>query len=389
MGKRGRVVKLAIPVLASGFFGQIIGLSTRIAISYEAVAMGLQPFAVLALSSVFSFLPIFMAMHVGRFNDRNGSGPGVMIGAIILLLGVALPVFLSGSVAMLVLSMACLGVGQTLQIAALQAEISQIGRARLRDRMIGGFMLYQSLGQVLAPLMLTTAGLFHSGTPHVVLFRIALGTALVQLALAAPIRRIARHPGRREQPVPFRTIISTQGLVWLAVSGSLCVATQEIAYVFTPIIGTERNIEPAFVGIMLGTFAITQLIARAAYSHAARILGRERLMAASLAVSAITFTIFALPLPPLAMTGLLAIAGLSLGFAVTCSVSLTMQLAPARARATTLSLRLAVNRIGQFALPLVSGSTTALLGVGGVFLTSGLVIAFCLPLLPATLRHKA
>ena len=93
-------------------------------------------------------------------------------------------------------------------------------------------------------------------------------------------------------------------------------------------------------------------------------------------------------MPPLLMTVLLAAAGLSLGFAVTCSVALTMQLAPQRAKGTTMSLRLAVNRAGQFAMPLVAALTTPWLGVGGVFLTCGLVIGLCAPFLPAALRDN-
>ncbi|MEO9778050.1 MAG: MFS transporter [Sedimentitalea sp.] len=386
--KRGRVLKLAIPILASGFTGQIVGLSSRIAIGYEAIEIGLSATMVLVLTATFSFLPIFLTLQIGRFTDRNGAGPVVMAGACSLFLGAALPLILAPSLGIFLLAMSLLGIGQTFQIAALQAEISLIGRGRQRDSMIGGFMVYQSLGQVLAPLLLTAASFFLVPKPHVVLLPAAVIIGLLQLVLAVQISRHARQPTTQAAPVPIGEIVSTSGIVWLAVSGSLCVATQEMTYMFLPIVATERSIDPAFVGIMLGAFSIMQLLARAVYARVSGAMGRERLMTRSLLVSAAIFCSFAIPMGANLMAVLLAFAGLSLGFAVTCSVSLTMQLAPVRAKGTTLSLRLAVNRTGQFAMPLVSALATPWFGVGGVFLTCGVVIGICAPFLPAGLRNR-
>lgn len=384
--KRGRVLNLAVPIMASGFVGQIVGLSTRIGIGYEAIEIGLSASAILVLTAAFSFVPIFLTMFVGRFTDRNGSGRVILAGACILFVGAALPALLPPSIPVFLLAMTCLGVGQTFQIASLQAEISLTGRVRHRDRMIGWFMVWQSTGQVMAPLLLTAASFLQFPVPHVAMMWVAMAFAVGQVALALQIRRFSKIPVQNDMPLPLGEIVGTPGLAWLAVSGSLCVATQEMTYVFMPLVATERGIDPALVGIMLGAFSFTQLVARAVYPGAAARWGRERLMAASLLITAAIFAGFALPMPAMIMALFLAAAGLSLGFAVTCSVSLTMQLAPARAKGTALSLRLAVNRTGQFAMPLVSAVATPWLGTGGVFLTCGLVIGLCLPFLPTALR---
>lgn len=386
--KRGKVLKLAIPILASGFVGQIVGLSTRIAIGYEAISIGLSACAVLILTATFSFLPIFLTLHIGRFTDQNGAGTVIFAGACALFIGAALPLLFPPSLEIFLLAMTFLGVGQTLQIAALQAEISLIGRGHQRDSMIGGFMVYQSLGQVIAPLILTAASFLLVPKPHIVLLPVAMIMGVLQILLAIQISRVARKPLVQEQPVPISDIVTTPGIVWLAVSGSLCVATQEMTYMFLPTVATERAIDPAFVGIMLGAFSMTQLLARAVYARVSNAMGRARLMKISLLVSAGIFCSFAIPTSADLMSVLLAFAGLSLGFAVTCSVSLTMHLAPIRAKGTTLSLRLAVNRTCQFAMPLVSALVTPWLGVGGVFLTCGLVIGVCAPFLPAGIRNE-
>ncbi len=384
--KRGRVLRFALPIMASGFVGQVVGLSTRIGIGYGAIDIGLSASAVLVLTAAFAFVPIFLTMFIGRFTDRNGAGRVIFSGSLILFVGAALPALLPPSVAVFLLSMTLLGVGQTFQIAALQAEISLTGRPRQRDKMIGWFMVWQSMGQVTAPLLLTAASYLLFPMPHVALLWASLVLAVAQVAFAMQIGRHTKIPPPQDAPVPFRQIVTTPGLAWLAVSGSLCVAAQEMTYVFMPLVATERGIDPALVGIMLGGFSFTQLLARAFYSGVTARLGRERLMVLALLATAAIFGGFALPGPSGLLGVLLAAAGFSLGFAVTSSVSLTMQLAPARAKGTALSLRLAVNRTGQFAMPLVSALTTPWLGPAGVFLTCALVIGLCLPFRPVALR---
>ena len=246
--KRGRVLRLAVPIMASGFTGQLVGLSTRIGIGYEAIEIGLSASVILVLTAAFSFVPIFLTMHIGRYTDRNGAGRVILAGAWVICVGAALPVLLPASLPSLLLSMTCLGVGQTFQIAALQAEISLTGRARQRDRMIGWFMVWQSTGQVMAPLVLTAASVLGLATPHAALLWGALGLSTLQVALAVQIGRCARTPTWQKCPVPFLDIVKTPGLVWLAVAGSLCVATQEMTYVFMPQVAAERAIDPALVG---------------------------------------------------------------------------------------------------------------------------------------------
>jgi len=384
--RRGKVLRLALPIMASGFVGQVVGLSTRIGIGYGAIDIGLSASTILVLTAAFSFVPIFLTTLVGRFTDREGAGGVILAGACILFVGAALPALLPPSVTVFVLSMTFLGIGQTFQIAAIQAEISRTGRPRHRDKMIGWFMVWQSTGQVTAPLLLTAASYLQFPAPYVALLWVSFALAALQVFMAFQIGRFSKTPRLQEQPMPLRQIITTPGLAWLAIAGSLCVATQEMTYVFMPLVATERGIDPGLLGIMLGAFSFTQLLARAIYPTAAARVGRKRLMAAALLATAAIFAGFAAPIPAFVMALLLATAGLSLGFAVTCSVSLTMHLAPVQAKGTALSLRLAVNRTGQFAMPLVAALTTPWLGAGGVFLTCGVVIGLCLPFLPDSIK---
>lgn len=64
----------------------------------------------------------------------------------------------------------------------------------------------------------------------------------------------------------------------------------------------------------------------------------------------------------------LSLMGFGLGLAVTVCFSNVIDLAPAQARGTALTLRLTGNRIGQFAIPFCGAVLAGFSGVGGVFL---------------------
>lgn len=381
----GLVVRLAVPTFVVGFTGQVVSLLARIAVSYQAVDLGMSPAGVLLLSSSFAFLPIFLAVALGRYTDRNGSGLVVMFGSVLMLIGAVLPLGISGSIVALAVSMAAMGVGQTMQITALQSEISQVARPRQRDRMIASFMVYQSLGQIAAPFLLSAIGVGLPGVIYTNLLIAAAAIAAIQLVATLPILRAARQPIPPDTPLSLSSIIATPGLAWLAVAGSLCVAAQDVIYVYTPVVGSERGISPSEVGFALGAFAVMQMLARVIYARLALRYGRLALMNVGLLATCLCLAGITFSGDIITLTLLLAGTGLALGLGVTSAVSMTMQHAPASAKATTLSMRLAVNRAAQFAVPLLGGAIAPWLGTGAVFFALGGMIGACLPTIPVSL----
>ena len=81
--------------------------------------------------------------------------------------------------------------------------------------------------------------------------------------------------------------------------------------------------------------------------------------------------------------------GLGLGIALTCSVALTMEIAPPRARGTALSIRMTAIRLAQFVLPLGAGLVVAPMGAGGIFALSGIAILGAAGLRPGGIAGKA
>lgn len=371
MSRRRPVRDLALALMASACLAQIVVPLARIATSYRATDLHLSPSQILLLSSAFSALPALLAVRMGRYNDRHGHGRAALVGAWVVAVSCALLLAPIPSVWWLLVVSVVLGLGQTLQLTALQGEVGLFRHARNREGMIGGLMVWQAVGQVAAPLLLSLIALIGGRLPAQLALAATL-LALVGAGLSLVLWRNAatpRHAGLER--AGLGRILAAPGLAWVILAGSLCVAAHDLTLVYMPVVGASRGVPATQVGVLLACFAIGQMLSRALYARATRRIGPRWLMLGGVICLAGFTATLVLPLGPVAMAAVLALAGLSMGFAITASVSLTMSMAPPQARTTSLALRLAMNRTGQFLIPLAAGGAAASLGPGAVFLVLG------------------
>jgi hypothetical protein len=99
------------------------------------------------------------------------------------------------------------------------------------------------------------------------------------------------------------------------------------------------------------------------------------LTVSSMVGAAAAFAVLALPLPLAAMYIVLVIMGFGLGLASTLSITSVVEVAPAAARATVMSMRISGNRIGQVTLPLIAGVVASATGAAGVLVLIALSLA--------------
>ncbi|MFP9139193.1 MFS transporter [Devosia sp. XGJD_8] len=228
-------------------------------------------------------------------------------------------------------------------------------------------MVAMSLGQAVGPLFfgLPSDGWLLPAIP-------VIGSALLIVATLVLLHVVhVRKSARKPTKVPLREIAATPGLLWIVLTGSICVASLDLLLAFLPVLGEERGIAPATIGLLLSIRAAASLIPRLVFGQAVRRFGRMPLMLASSGMGGAGQLLIALPLPVREMALALVLIGTGLGIALTSSVGLTIDIAPARARGTALSMRLTAHRLAQFFLPLAAGLIAAPLGVAGIFGVTG------------------
>jgi len=162
------------------------------------------------------------------------------------------------------------------------------------------------------------------------------------------------------------------------------VTALDLLVIYLPVIGAERQVDASDIGMLLAIRSVAALVARLFYSRLLVLLGRQRLTLVSIAVAAAAFALLAAPSLPL-MYLAISTVGLGLGIASTTTLSSMVDLAPAAARGTALSLRITGNRVGQVLVPFLASLIAVAAGTAGILL----VITFTLAASGTAVRMSA
>ena len=368
---------LLLPLLGCGALVQITLPLARIYTSYAAVEMQLPAASLGLLSSAFALLPVLLAISIGRYNDRRGEALASVLGAAMVLLSVIGLAFVARNLASLLAFTTLLGIGHVLVIAATQMVTTRCSPPEHYDTVLGHFLLATSLGQALGPLLITATTPAGSLTPGPMLPLVILGTGvLLLLGAVAMARRLPPHlPSRHSAPMSLRSLLGTRGLLVIIIASSLTVTANDLMLVFFPALGAERGIAAGLVGLLLSARAAASISSRMLFARLAAWLGRPVLLTLSMTIGSVAMLGLVFELPIWAIATLLCLSGFAGGLATAASISLAISLAPEGMRATTVSLRLTANRVGQFIIPVAAGGATAVLGAAGVFAFIGLAMA--------------
>jgi len=144
--------------------------------------------------------------------------------------------------------------------------------------------------------------------------------------------------------------------------------------VYLPIIGAERQVNANDVGMLLTIRAVAALVARAFFARLMMLAGRQQLTFVSITLAAVAFALLAVPSLALMYAAIIAV-GLGLGIATTTTLSGIVDLAPAEARGTALSLRITGNRVGQVFVPFLASLIAIATGPAGILLVIAATLA--------------
>ena len=359
-------------ILAAAVTIQATKPTARLGTTYRALEFGISPSWIAVVSAGFALFPIMLAVPIGRQNDKGFEKLSFCFGALLLFCTLLRLAWLPPSTTLLFCLTCILGVGQMLILAALQSLLTRCCDISRVDTVLGYFMMATSLGQLIGPL--TVAAIADPSGPF-------LGTRLLLACVAGAVilfltgllflaSRLGGASLRKEEAtlVALSDLLAAKGLIWTIMASSLCVTTGDLILVYFPVLCLDRGIDPGTMGMLLTLRAGTAMLSRAFFVQLIARFGREGTMLAAMLLASVAILPLAMGAPVIAVALAMCLSGFGLGIAVTASLSLTLALAPAEARATAMSLRLTANRIGQFAIPALSGTLVAFAGTGSVFI---------------------
>ena len=205
--------------------------------------------------------------------------------------------------------------------------------------------------------------------PTGLIFAVMVIMSVLALGVSFALPRIAQslEKARTDAPARLSDLLRIRGLLAYVMASIVTVTALDLIVVYLPLLGAERQIDVATIGLIMSARAVSSMLARFLYVPLVEFVGRLPLTYLTMLSPALAFIVVALPLPLWLIFPAMIIAGLGLGLSATLTLSATVDLAPHNARATAMSLRLTGNRLGMIVIPLFASLVATATGAAGVF----------------------
>ncbi|MFI8932842.1 MFS transporter [Streptomyces sp. NPDC053474] len=389
-GDRGWLLRLVISFSCA----QAAVSMARPAVSYRALALGADERAVGVIAGGYALLPLFVAVPLGRRTDHGRCAPLLLLGVALIAGGCALG-GTSGSLGALAAWSGVMGLGHLCFVIGAQSIVARRSAPAERDRNFGHFTIGASLGQLVGPLAAGALIGGDTGRTSALALVVAAGVAAVSCTslwrleqprggaeacageVGASAGGASPEPGAGASAGPKVSVLRILGArgvpAGMFISLAVLSAT-DILTAYLPVIGEDRGIAPATVGILLGLRAGATIACRLVMTPLIRLLGRRALIVGTCAAAGLLCAGVALPLPVWALGVVLTLLGFCLGVGQPLSMTTVVQAAPAGARSTALALRLTGNRLGQVAAPAGAGLIAGAAGAAAPFVTLGILL---------------
>lgn len=376
-------------------FSQAAVSMARPAVSYRALALGADERAVGVIAGVYALLPLFAAVPLGRRTDRGRCVPLLAVGAALIGVGCGLS-GTAGSLAQLAAWSGVMGLGHLCFVIGAQSIVARRSAPADQDRNFGHFTIGASLGQLVGP---AAAGLLVSGQDgamgrtSALALVVSAGVAAVSLLwlrrLEPPrtphtpphMARRGARAGRSDKPrragtgkVSVGRILRSRGVPSGILVSLAVLSATDILTAYLPVIGEDRGISPAVIGVLLSLRAAAAIACRLVMTPMIRRVGRTVLLTGSCLLGGLLCAGIALPVPVWGLALMLVALGFCLGVGQPLSMTTVVRAAPAEARSTALALRLTGNRLGQVAAPASAGLVAGVAGTGAPFMMLGVLL---------------
>lgn len=367
-GGRARRLALliALTILAHAAFN-----GSRVTVSLYALSLGSSPLVVGVLVSLYSILPIFLAVSAGRMVDRVGTAKPLAWSSVALAAGVGLPSLVPGVAATAVAS--CLiGLAFMVFHIAVQSAVGALSLPEERAVNFSWLALGFSVSGFLGP---TTAGLAIDHAGYRAAFALLAIPAIVPaLVLASGKLRLAHAHAAAGRGGDLAELLGHRELrrVFL-VTGVLAMAW-DLFYFVMPIFGSAIGLSATSIGAILGAFALATFVVRLVLPWVARSLREWQVVSATLLIAGFAYALFPLVRTVPLIAAIAFLLGLGLGASQPSMIALIQRSTPEGRLGEALGVRTTVMNVSHTVLPLFFGGVGTALGMGPVFLAMALCL---------------
>jgi MFS family permease len=363
-----------LPALITlGILNHTVLTGSRVTVSLYALSLGASPLVVGTLMGLYSFLPMWFAVAVGRLSDRIGVRAPMLTGSCGLAIAVVLPPIFPGLAALFVTT-SLIGVAFLLFQAAAQNATGELGPPADRARNFTLLALGYSVSSFAGPLL---AGVLIDHTSFATTF-LALGLSPLVPAAVLARGRLAlprSHAGGRPKTSGIAELFRNRQLRRVFIVNALLSMAWDLHAFFIPVYGARLRLSASLIGTILAAFAAATFAVRLVMPWIVRRFSEFEVLTAALFVAGGAYALFpfvasAPPLMALSFT-----LGLALGSGQPMVMSLLHSAAPAGRMGEAVGVRLSIINASTFAVPLLFGAIGSSVGIGPVFWLVGGALA--------------
>lgn len=365
--------KWARRLLISSTFTQATMYVVRPYITYRAIEINAGATAIGLIGAIYALFPVLLALKFGSWVGRFGEGKFLVLGTSSLIASSGFLIFAQNiyslAVATALAGLAHLGLmvgGQTM--VSLRAPKSDY------NRLFGYYTFSASLGQTIGPVMAgIVAGSLASGLPKDSSYAFILAIFLSAIALIPTFGWRSTNPTVKAAKEQSNTWSAAKNMlsrkeISLAIFISLAVSTTgDLLVIFLPLLGTEREINPAVIGLLLSLRGVGSMISRFSLGFVTKRVNDRQLLLTTISMAALCCIGIVYISNQLLIGVFVFISGIMLGFGQPLTMAIVSHRTKEDERALAISARLTGNRLGQFILPIFTGVLASSAGAGAAF----------------------
>jgi MFS family permease len=341
---------------------------SRLAVPLFAVDQGGGPFVAGTIVALYAALPAVLALPVGRAADRIGYWPLLVLGTGGIFVALLTPSFFP-SMYTLYFVATLLGVSfMTFQLA-LQTLVGGIDGPERRARNYSLLSLGYASANFSGPLI---AGVLIDHVGHVRTFLLLSITVFCAVAMALAGKRWIPKVAAKSEAVkaglfdllrikPLRNTLIASGIVSSA---------WDVYQFFMPIYGRSLGMSATAIGVVVSAFAVAIIVIRLVLPLFVRRIGETQTLTYAMFVSCAAFCMFPLFQNAWALAAVSFFLGVGCGVGQPLSMTLVYNASPRGREGEAAGMRITVNQVAHFAIPLAFGALGSLAGYAAVFLTN-------------------
>ncbi len=339
---------------------------SRLAVPLFAVDQGAGPFGVGTIVALYAALPAVLALPMGRMADRIGYKLPLLLGACGIFVSLVLP-WIFPSITTLYFVATLLGMSFMMFQLSVQTLVGAIagpaGRARNFSLLSLGFASANFTGPWIAGVLIDTVG-------HARTFGLLALPLIPAIALAATSHRWLPVMHVKSEVVKggVMDLLRIKPLRNTLIASGIVSSAWDVYQFFMPIYGRSLGMSATAIGLVLSAFAIAIIVVRLLVPFAVRHVGETRLLTHAMFVACAAFCLFPMFSNAWALAAVSFLLGVGVGVGQPLSMTLVYNASPKGREGEAAGMRITVNQVIHFAIPLFFGAVGSTVGYAAVFL---------------------